>query len=66
MRAVGPLDAGLINEFQPRVVHQLGGLQGMARPFAPHQRPRDSAELRIGGVEYGLERRGRTTARIGQ
>jgi hypothetical protein len=66
VRAVGPFDAGLIHEFQPRVVHQLGGLQGVPRPLAPHQRARDSAELRVRGVEYGLECRGRTTARVGQ
>ena len=66
VRSVGPRDARLIDKFQPGVVHELGRLQGMSRPLPPHERARDASQLRVRGIKDRLQRRGRTSARIGQ
>ena len=51
VHAIDPGDAGLIDELEPRVVNQLGGLEGVARTLAPHQRAGNAPQLVVGGRE---------------
>ncbi len=62
--AIGPGDAGLIDQLEPGVVNELGWLQRMTGPFAAHQRTGDAAQFLVGGREQRLMRRGGTRAAI--
>ena len=54
MHAVGPGDARLVDQLEPGVVNELGGLQRVVGTLAAHQRPGDPAELLVGGGEQRL------------
>jgi hypothetical protein len=54
VRAVREGHAGLVHELEPRLVHELGGLQGVSGPLSPHERTGNPTKLRVGGFEEGL------------
>jgi hypothetical protein len=42
---VGPGDPGLVDQLEPGVVYELGGLERVTGAFVPHQGARDAAKL---------------------